>query len=142
MKTLLALMVALVSLSTFACPDLTGKYICEGKENIELEVSQNIEDGVTTYILAGLELVADKTERKIGDIAELKELSYAAACRENMFLYILQGKYVVQEGVKLSYVGIYANGLDEDGNFIEVSKLQLGARETQPITRKCVRVTE
>lgn len=128
MKTVIALF-ALVGAQAFACPNLTGSYICtyEGQTQVSV-ISQAVDaNGITTYTLGseadptdGGSLPADNNTYQVPDSADFKQGTIRGYCEADAFKVAQTGQ-VFDQGQHIGNVEAVTSLSLVDNNLLQAT---------------------
>jgi hypothetical protein len=84
-KTLTFLSAALLSFSTWSCPQLEGTYSCRVNGKVtETIITQDQRNGVWTFVVnndaSSMEVIVDGQDYPVANLGEIKNASYRAHC--------------------------------------------------------------
>lgn len=82
MKRFAALAVLLTSAAAWACPDLSGQYVCTYQDGSQegLLIKQNLINGVMVYDYAGSRIIGDNAPYPLPNDANLRGATFRAWC--------------------------------------------------------------
>lgn len=91
----LAAFALLISMPAWACPDLTGNYLCTYQDGSteQVALTQTVVNGVTVYNYNGSEIPADNVVRPMPDDESIKQATFRAWCDGASLKGNLIGKY-------------------------------------------------
>lgn len=96
---ILATIALFASVNAWACPELTGSFTCtyqDGSSEV-VEMTQELKDGVTTYMYNGSAIPADNVVYQVPDDQTLKQGTFRAWCDDTVTLKAeLKGQYYDQ----------------------------------------------
>ncbi len=136
MKSLIILTILTLSVTAFACPDLTGKFECSSGT---LELSQKTVDGVTTYSMkeAGNDtFIADGKERSLEPRYQVSSVKYIASCGEND-LTINVNAVLSANGMEVTAI-YYVNRISDNELFFQVKEGATG-QEVVRVQDACIK---
>ena len=134
----------LISTFSFACPNLSGLYICDDLGNQEeTTVSQQRSgNGVVTFRIrtaSGDEQVitADGVTRSMPDDDDFADIKIKASCETNKLRVELTGKFVPYGDAPVLILSEMS--LNQDNNLVTESSGQIGDTAMPPSVEVCLR---
>lgn len=116
----------LLSCQAFACPDLSGRYVCEedGKP-VNIVLIQSIKNGVTVYNMNGFEMPADDLARGLPDNESFRNSTIQSRCEsEGMLTSYIVGDYY-DRGIPSGVLSVKWDLSVEHGDLIRTYNGQL-----------------
>lgn len=135
-KSLMTATLAALSVTAFACPDLTGTYECTYDGQVEtMDLTQYVADGVTHFKVGQTEVVADGASHPMPDSQPEEQATYTASCNGNV-LGISFFSLLIDNANKIGQISGQQNmSLDNVGDLVQDIKgtLVIDAQGTFPI---------
>ncbi len=138
--------ILLSSVSAFACPNLSGKFECkEENETYTIEIAQTEANGITTYHIEGLNLVADGMKHSIpNEPDQLSDRVYFATCTDAALYFWLTGYETEDDKIVATLIQETNISIDASKNLSVDTKYEIkssdGQTETEAYFGTCTRL--